>query len=431
MDISKKKKELEKNGVKLPRGVVQRKIKDEIVPWLKRNEIIIITGARQTGKSVLLYQLIYDYLLPKTSNIFYFNLDIPHHIDFIRNQDQVIDLVNKCKGKVYVFIDEIQRLNEPGIFLKGLHDLHLPLKIIVSGSSSIEIRSKVHEALTGRKVVFHVNPFDLEEMSYTMFPKEHFTEVIKNEDDFKQLLNNYLTYGGYPAVAVEKNNKMKEHILKEIFHSYIEKDIKSFLKVENERAFVNLVKILSSQIGNLVNKDELSNTLGIHKNTLENYLFYLEQTFILDFVRPFYKNPRKELLKNPKIYFNDLGLRNFAIASFGEFEFRADKGSLFENFFYLCLKSKLSPAVPIHFWRTKAGAEVDFVVLNGVNPIPFEVKAANLNELRISKSLRSFLQNYQPLKGYYFNLSLKDKTKFEKTTISFLRPQDLIDEKFI
>lgn len=431
MSIITKRRELEKDGAKLPRGVVKRKIKDEIIPWLKRNEIIIITGARQTGKSVLLYQLIYDCLLPKTSNIFYFNLDISHHLDFIRNQDRIIDLVNKCKGKVYIFIDEVQRLNEPGLFLKGLYDLHLPLKIIVSGSSSIEMRSKVHEALTGRKVVFHVHPFDLEELSHVMFPKEHLTEVIKNEDNFRKLLNNYLTYGGYPAVAVEKSNKMKWHILKEIFHSYIEKDIKSFLRVENERAFVNLVKILASQIGNLVNKDELSNTLGIHKHTLENYLFYLEQTFILDFVKPFYKNPRKELLKSPKVYFNDLGIRNFAIASFGEFEFRVDKGSLFENLFYLCLKEKMGTTIPIHFWRTKAGAEVDFVILQGLKPIPFEVKATNLNELKISKSLRSFLQDYQPSRAYYFNLSLKGKTKIEKTTISFFRPQDLVSEKFV
>ncbi len=430
MNIITKRKELEKRGVKLPCNVVKRKIKDKIVPWLKRNEIIIITGARQTGKSVLLYQLIYDCLLPKTSNVFYFNLDIPHHLDLIRNQDQVIDLVNKYKGKVYIFIDEVQRLHEPGLFLKGLYDLHLPLKIIVSGSSSIEMRSKVHEALTGRKVVFHVSPFDLEELSHVMFPKEHFTEIIKDENSFRKLLNNYLTYGGYPAVAVEKSNQMKWHILKEIFYSYIEKDIKLFLKVENERAFINLVKILASQIGNLVNKDELSNTLGIHKNTLENYLFYLEQTFILDFVKPFYKNPRKELLKSPKVYFNDLGVRNFAVASFGEFEFRVDKGSLFENFFYLCLKEMLGTTIPIHFWRTKAGAEVDFVILQGLKPIPFEVKATNLSEPKINKSLRSFLNSYQPSRAYCFNLSLQDETTIERTKVSFFKPQDLSTIEF-
>ena len=229
---------------------------------------------------------------------------------------------------------------------------------------------------------------------------------------------------------MEKSKKMKWHLLKEIFQSYMEKDIKSFLKVENEKAFIHLVKVLASQVGNIVNKDELSNTLGIHKNTLDNYLFYLEQTFILDFVRPFYRNPRKELLKSPKVYFNDLGMRNFAISSFGEFDFRADKGSLFENFFYLYLKEKLNQSTQIHYWRTKAGAEVDFVVLKGLSPVPFEVKATSLNEPKISKSFRSFLQSYQPEKAYYLNLSLNEKVKFEKTILLFLRPQDLTHIEF-
>ena len=216
-----------------PQGVIQRKIKKEIIPWLKRDEIIIITGARQTGKSVLIYQLIYEQILPKTLNVFYFNLDIPRQLDFFKDPDRLINLIRKRKGKVYVFIDEIQRLNEPGLFLKGIYDLHLPVKIIVSGSSSVELKSKVSEALTGRKVVFHITPFDLEELSCAMFPKERFVNVIKSENSFKNLLHTYLTYGGYPAVAMEKSKKMKWHLLKEIFQSYIEKDIKSFLKVES------------------------------------------------------------------------------------------------------------------------------------------------------------------------------------------------------
>lgn len=424
MKYNKKRRELEKCGAKLPRRVVKRQIKKKILPWMEREEIIIVTGARQAGKSVLLYQLIYDFLLPKTNNIYYFNLDTPHQLDFFDNPDNLVDLIVKSKRKSYVLIDEVQRLKEPGLFLKGIYDLHLPVKLIVSGSSALEIKSKIHEALTGRKVVFHLNPFNLEELSETMFPKKSFDEVIKDNKDFKKVLNNYLTYGAYPAVALAKEEKLKLQLLKEIFQSYMEKDIKSFLKIENENAFRNLVKILSSQIGNLVNKHELSNSLGIHKNTLENYLFYLEQTFILDFIRPFYKNPRKELLKNPKIYFRDPGIRNFAIGAFGDFEFRPDRGSLFENFSYLCLNELLQHSTSIHFWRTKAGAEVDFIILK-LKPIPFETKGINLKEFKISKSLRSFLRIYKPKKAYYLNLSLKGKRTIEGAVVRFLTPADL------
>lgn len=257
---NKKIKELEKSGAKLPRRCIERKIKKKIIPWMEREEIIVITGARQTGKSVLLYQLIYDYLLPKTDNIYYFNLDVPHQRDFLGDPDRLIDLITKSKRKSYVLIDEVQRLKEPGLFLKGIYDLHLPVKLIVSGSSALEIKSKIHEALTGRKAVFHLNPFDLEELSGTLFPEKDFEKVMINDKDFKYLLNSFLTYGGYPAVALARGKKLKLQLLKEIFQSYLEKDIKAFLKVENENAFSNLVKILASQIGNLVNKEELSNS---------------------------------------------------------------------------------------------------------------------------------------------------------------------------
>lgn len=424
MKYGKKRKELEKRGAKLPRQVVERRIKKKILPWIERDEIIIVTGARQTGKSILLYQLMYGHILPKTKNIYYFNLDISGHLEFFDNADRLIALISKSKGKTYVFIDEVQRLKEPGLFLKGIYDLHLPAKLIVSGSSALEIKSKIHEALTGRKVVFHLNPFDLEELSEAIFPKKSFDTIVKSEEDFKKVLNHFLKFGGYPAVAMTKNGEIRLQLLREIFQSYIEKDVKNFLKVENEDAFGNLVKILSSQVGNLVNKHELSNSLGIHKNTLENYLFYLEQTYILDFVTPFYKNPRKELLKSPKVYFRDPGIRNFAIGNFSEFEFRSDKGSLFENFSYLCLKNSIEELGRINFWRTKAGAEVDFIIPK-IKPIPFEVKGARLKDFKISKSLRSFLRIYKPKKGYCINLSLSGKRMIEDVDVTFLTPAGL------
>lgn len=431
MKRSEKKKELEKAGAKLPPNVVEREIKNEIIPWMERKEIIVITGARQTGKSVLLYQLIYDHLLPKTTNIYYFNLDVPHQLTFFDEADRLVDLINKTKGRVYLFIDEVQRLKEPGLFLKGLYDMQLPLKIVVSGSTTLEIRSKVQEALTGRKIVFHLDSFNLEELSCALFDKKKGSQAFKDDKKFKTALSHYLTYGSYPAVALAKGEKLKLRLLEEIFQSYLEKDIKSFLKIENEDAFRNLVKILSSQIGNLINKNELSNNLGIHKNTLDNYLFYLEQTFVVDFVRPFYKNPRKELLKNPKVYFRDIGLRNFAIGNFSNFEFRPDKGRIFENFSYLALKEKLKHLAQINFWRTKAGAEVDFVAVKGLKPLPFEVKASELKELKISKSLRSFLRTYHPNEAYCINLLLKGNCRIEDTNVSFLAPADLMKKELL
>ncbi len=119
MTYGEKRKELEKRGAKLPARAIERALKKKILPWIERDEIIVITGARQTGKSVLLYQLIYDCLLPKTKNVHYFNLDIPGHLKFFDNPDSLIDLISSSKNRAYVFIDEVQRLKEPGLFLKG------------------------------------------------------------------------------------------------------------------------------------------------------------------------------------------------------------------------------------------------------------------------------------------------------------------------
>ncbi|MEA1927579.1 MAG: AAA family ATPase, partial [Candidatus Auribacterota bacterium] len=191
MDKAGKKTELLRSGAKLPRRVVPRQIEREIIPWLKREEIIVITGARQTGKSVLLYRLIYDQLLPKTSNIFYFNLDVPGQIDFFDDPGRLVDLINRSKSRTYIFIDEIQRLKEPGMFLKGLYDLHLPAKFIVSGSSTLEIKSKVQEALTGRKVVFHLQPFNLLELSQAIFPGEEPEQTSKSKNKYNLVLDHY------------------------------------------------------------------------------------------------------------------------------------------------------------------------------------------------------------------------------------------------
>jgi predicted AAA+ superfamily ATPase len=309
--------------------------------------------------------------------------------------------------------------------LKGIYDLHLPLKLIVSGSSSLEIRSKVQEALTGRKKVFHLGPFDLEELSSAKSLLLGHSDVSGDKKYFNELFSEFLTYGGYPAVALARDREIKIQILSEIFRSYIEKDVKSFLHIENEYAFRNLVKILASQTGNLVNKHELSSSLGIHKNTLDNYLFYLEQTFLIDFIRPFFKNSRTELLKNPKAYFNDPGMRNFALGAFGEFDFRPDRGCLFENFCYLCLKSKIEDFATIHFWRTKAGAEVDFVV-SGKEVVPVEAKASSMREPKISRSLRSFIYSYRPARAFYLNMCIRENLVLDNTRISFITPSDLM-----
>ena len=324
-----------------------------------------------------MFQIIRELLSKKAKDeIYYFNLDFPEDKKFLNTPENITNLALRNKLKKIIFIDEVQRIKDAGIFLKYLYDLNIPIKIIASGSGSLELKSKISEPLTGRKKSFYISPFNTRETRTALIKLSTSTE-IKGDPHllFKKAFEYLTTFGGYPSVVLTKDINKRMSRLDEIYTSYLEKDIKKFLEVKNEQAFSNLVTIFSSSIGNILNKSEVSNTLSIHLNTLENYIYYLEQTFIINIVRPFFRNTRKEIVKSPKIYFNDIGIRNFAIKNFNNLILRQDRGFVLENFIYLILKDSIGSTSKINFWRTKAGAEIDFIIQNGLKITPIEVKA--------------------------------------------------------
>jgi len=419
----------------LPDINIKRIVLNDILKWLSEREIIVLLGARQVGKTTIIFQIINQILSGAASlhrdnfELHYFNLDFPDDKKLL-NEDYIIGLATRNQKKKIIFIDEMQRKENAGIFLKYLYDVNLPVKLIVSGSSALELKSKVTEALTGRKIVFNINPFNISEIkdfliqtqksnlsdkTFTNNDNESYNEVL-----FKKAFDVYTEYGGYPSIATTTENKKKILRLKEIFTSYMEKDIKNFLEIKNENAFRNLITLLSASIGGLINMSEISNTLSIHQVTLDNYFYYLEQTFIIDRVRPFFKNARKEIVKSPRVFFYDIGFRNFAINNFNKLYIREDKGFVFENFVYLILKEKVGQISKINFWRTKAGAEVDFIIFKELKPIPVEAKARYFKKPAVTPSLRSFINTYNPDTAFVINLNLNEDIKFNRCIIRFM-----------
>ena len=404
---------------------IQRDIMPDLIRWLEEKETLVITGPRQAGKSTLLKALI-KFLLEKRKvrgkDIFYFNLDDTRIIKFLSTPEDFVKFIQSFSpGQTYIFIDEAQRLENPGLFLKCIYDLGLNFKIIISGSSSLELKSKISESLTGRKIVFHLFPFSFREFLKTKSSFE-FKEIGSWEDLILQdkiyssflnkCLEEYLTYGGYPRVVLEKDIVKKKELLWEIYSSYVEKDVVNFLKIELPEKYNNLVKVLSSQIGNLVNIHELTNTLGLNRLTVEKYISTLRATFIISLVSPFYKNIRSEISKMPKVYFNDTGLRNSVIDSFGEVNIRPDKSQLLENFIYTQLRiSKFLKDV--RFWRTKTGGEVDFVAESGKKIIGFESKFSSPARPSFSRSMRHFVKDYKPEKIIIFTRNYLQNMKKE------------------
>lgn len=415
--------------------LIKREIFSQIVRHLAKEEVTVITGARQTGKTTILLQL-KDHLIHEKkinpSRIKIFNLDLLSDLEGIRNQTDFIRFLREELNKekfLYVFIDEIQRLENPGTFLKGIYDLKLPLKLLVAGSSSLEIKSKVFESLTGRKRVFHVWPFSFSEYLSCYNPK--LSELIKkksvstiNKRAILDHLFDFIIFGGYPRAVLAKSKEEKIQVLNEIYSSYVEKDIVGLIKIKNPFNFSKLVALLSDQIGGIINLKEVSSTLGINHRTLEHYLSALENTFVINITRPFFTNIRKELTKMPKVYFVDNGMRNLALKYFTKFMDSRDKGELLENFVLSSLLKKGD--LTVNYWRTKDKSEVDFICRDyDGNTIPLEVKAAELKKPEITKGLRSFIERYNPVRAFLINLSLEEKIKFKNTQIEFILPYSI------
>lgn len=415
------------------KNLVQRNIFNEVAKHLEAAEITLIVGPRQVGKTTLLLQL-KDHLVSRgypESRILSFNLDLVTDRALFVSQTEFLKFLKERIGKdrLFVFVDEAQRVENAGIFFKGIYDLDLPVKFVLTGSSALEIKSKIHEPLTGRKRIFYLYPLSFHE--YVSAKDSPLVKLIGakelssyTKERIVEHLFRFLVWGGYPKIALEDNIEAKEQFLKEIYSSYIERDIIGLLEIKNTTAFTNLVSILASQVGQLVNTQELSSTLNVERKTVEKYLEILEKTFVIEKISPFFRNVRKELTKMPKVYFLDAGFRNFALSDLKGFEERHDKGAILENFLFSQLRKQTD--AEFHFWRTKEKAEVDFVMEHRFGePIPIEVKATTLKSPEISRSFRSFLTSYEPKDAYIVNLGFSGDKKIANTDVHFVYPYEI------
>ena len=334
--------------------------------------------------------------------------------------------------KIYVFIDEAQKVPEAARFFKGVYDSKLNAKLVLTGSSSLEIKAKLKETLAGRKRIFHIPSFSFYEF---LSAKDKFlAEYLKNEDsvgeiDQKKLnlyYEEYLIFGGYPRVVLSESQEEKIAILREIFSSYVEKDVVGFLEVKNKTAFNRMIKLLAAQIGQLVNIGELALHLGIDRHTVERYILALEETFVIKKITPYFVNPRQEIIKAAKVYFLDSGMGNLSLENFQSFQGRSDKGSLLENgvcseLLNLCEHT----SARLHFWRTKQKTEVDFVIEKGRELLPIEVKSL-LGKAIVLPSLKLFIEKFSPKKAVVVNLSFGDKrVKYANTEVDFIYPYQI------
>lgn len=343
---------------------LKRDIVDEIFSYIKTDNIIVLHGSRQVGKTYIL-RYIEKILQNQKEQTFFFDLEdaemaaiIDHGVNSFLNflQAEKIDL----KKKAFVFIDEIQNLENPSPFLKLVADHEKQIQLVVSGSSNFEIKKKFSDSLAGRTVDFEIYALNFSE--FLRFKNEKINlNNLNDEFHINKTINLYqefMQFGGYPKIVKEKNIQKKEKYLKQIVDTYVKRDIRDLAEIRNPKKFNEMLKILASQSGGLLNISELSETCGLARETVENYLFLLESTYIIKLLPPFSQSAKVEIVKSPKIFFFDTGLlqilwlKTFAATSIG---------NIFETSVFSELTKKYGKD-KIYFWRTKNQTEIDFVL---------------------------------------------------------------------
>lgn len=401
---------------------IQRELEQELRKYLKLPQILAIIGPRRSGKTTFL-----KHLQKKLSPNLYLSFEDQKILDLFNQDIESFAKLYLIKTK-YLILDEFHYAKFGGKNLKYLFDFYPGKKIMISGSSSLELTIKALKYLVGRVLSFELLPFSFAEFvrakEENLLPlyQEYKKKLLEKNlpkiapalcQRFNHLLEEYLLFGGYPEVVLAKNLEVKKTLLTGIYSLYFLKEVRDIIGLMDDYKLKSLIRALSLQIGNICQYQELSSLSLASFPTLKKYLNFLEKTFICFFPKPFFTNKRTELSKNPKVYFFDLGLRNSVLDNFLPLEKRGDQGALFENF----VASALKKQGKLHFWRTKARAEVDFILEREGKIIPIEVKA---NIAKPTASFLSFVKKYQPSEGYIYNLEFAGKQKVGKTTIYFL-----------
>lgn len=421
----------------------ERELMAELRKWLGRKEIFAIKGPRQSGKTTLVKMLIAwleEGKKAKPENMTFLTFEDLEVLEkFSANPKEYAESFLEGKGRHYFFFDEFHYAKNGGKNLKLLYDTIENAKFVVTGSSSLEI-SALSKYLVGRVFSFYLFPFNFHEFLNAkdsrmagIYAKRN--GMIRNfifsgrdftvpRDAFARdilvLFEDFIIYGGYPEAIKTGDKETKKVILKNIYETYIGKDVMGLLKISDVFKFRKLVTLLGSQIGGIVNYNELSNVCNSYYKEIIELLHVLEETYVVRIVRPFHGNLKTELRKTPKVYFIDTGLRNYSVSDFNEMEKRADRGGLAENAVFTALFNMTKDFGKIRYWRTLSKAEVDFVLDLGKEVVPVEVKFTEMKKPKVSRSFRSFLLSYKPGRGLVVTKNFWGETRINGTKVKFV-----------
>lgn len=366
------------------KAMIARALEKSILDHLFQGKVILLMGARQTGKTTLMKKI-----AEKHENYLWLNGDEYDIKERFRNPTST-KLKSLIGDHKLVFIDEAQQIDDIGISLKLLYDNYPAIQLIVSGSSSFELKNRINEPLTGRKIEFHMFPISFGEMS------DHHSLLIE-----KRYFETRMIYGYYPEIINKQGNEI--NLLKILSDSYLYKDILMLENLKKPEKLMNLLQALAFQIGSEISYNEISNHIGLDSKTVESYIDLLEKCFVVFRLRSFSRNLRNELKMSKKIYFYDNGIRNAIISNFHIFEGRMDKGALFENMMVserIKFNHYSNNYANRYFWRTKNQQEIDYIEDKDGQISGFEFKLNNLKKFKVSST---FMNAYPEAKVKLFS----------------------------
>lgn len=358
--------------------MIPRLIENQILESLKPGKVIGIFGARRTGKTVLMERIKSGLKDKKVLMVHGENLDAAEILS-----SQRVNILRKfVEGYEYLFIDEAQEIPGIGLNLKLIVDTIPGLSVLVSGSSSFDLRNKIGEPLTGRSRYFNIYPISQLE--------------LKGHQDYlqtKESLETQLIFGSYPQVITVPALQKKKEELEAIRDGYLLKDILELDNLKDSLFIFNLLRLVAFQIGNDISYSELASNLNVNKKTVMRYLELLEKTYVLFSLHGYSRNLRKEYTKTPRYYFWDNGIRNAVISSYNSLRQRDDVGRLWENY---CVVERVKKTAyqniycNRYFWRTYDKKEIDLIEEKEGRLYGFEFKWGK----GAVKFPRDFLESY-------------------------------------
>ena len=344
--------------------VIKRVLQDKILSRLRAGKVIVLTGARRTGKTFLIREIM------KNLNRPHLYLNGEDYTTALKLQNKGIDEYRNLIGEnKFLIIDEAQKIENIGQILKLMIDEIEGLHILITGSSAFDMLNTIGEPLTGRKYSYQLHPIaQIELMAY------------ENPITTQSLLSSRLIYGSYPEVLTIHDNNEKIEYLTDLINSYLLKDILVLDRIKNSSKLINIIRLLAFQVGHEVSINELAQNVGLNKLTVERYLDLLTKVFVIYRVEGYSRNLRKEISKSPRYYFWDNGIRNMLIANFNDLSLRNDVGQLWENYIIserIKLQQYQGWPSNNYFWRTYDQQEIDWIEERDGSLFAYEMKYKN------------------------------------------------------